>query len=248
MTTTQTPASKAGEMSTAVDESAANLTRIEEQIMAAKAASIAATFESLRRKAEIGRLLVEAKSLLPHGQFDRWIREKFNFSRQWASVLVQLHIKWPIVLILKEEAEAAGRDADLGVRAALEAVKEYEQRQSQPAPTPGANDEADPEGSGDQDRTNQPEEGPEGRAADDADPASSTGKGTDGEDAKSRQGRKGSALVKEQALIIESLTQRVKRLEAENEGLRFELAERDAVIADLQAELHRMRRSARMVA
>lgn len=67
---------------------------------------------AILHKLTIGRLLTEAKALLPHGAFGEWAQGEFGWSRQHLHRHMQLHEERTRVLHL------AGLD-DLSMRAAL---------------------------------------------------------------------------------------------------------------------------------
>jgi hypothetical protein len=86
------------------------------EIRAAHAAANAAAKVSAERAMEAGAMLIEARRLVPHGHWADWLRENVGFSERSASRYMRL---------VRGGFDSA-TVADLGVRAAAEALAEVE--------------------------------------------------------------------------------------------------------------------------
>lgn len=105
-------------------------TDIEDALSDAKAAS-AASLDAYR---VIGRLLTDAKPLLPDGAYLKWAKSKFGFSRQWCSRLTSLARDWALYEEARAWAEEHGhslKSSDYSVDGALALIRKW-QKQSDP--------------------------------------------------------------------------------------------------------------------
>jgi hypothetical protein len=68
----------------------ATLVEIEAEIVHRVAAWTEQQFTVLESQLEVGRLLLRAKKLLPHGEFEAWADQALSAKRSWRKVLMQL--------------------------------------------------------------------------------------------------------------------------------------------------------------
>ncbi|HVA26086.1 MAG TPA: DUF3102 domain-containing protein [Chloroflexota bacterium] len=79
----ETPVSISAEHRQQLDQLVHEITKLD-----AEACTLAS--QAVARRIEIGRQLIKAKDLLPHGQFEPWVTKQFGWTRQWAAKHMQL--------------------------------------------------------------------------------------------------------------------------------------------------------------
>jgi hypothetical protein len=91
-----------------------------EQTEQAKSAFVLAGVKTVRHALDTGALLAEARSLVPRGEWYRWVEHTLPFSQDTVDNYLRLHEHATIVEQLLEDPE---RDRDFSIRAALSAIK-----------------------------------------------------------------------------------------------------------------------------